>query len=404
MKGHFSVVKLVAVTAFSTLVLGSAIAYFLGYLGARVEPMGEHHLRVSPEKKPSHEKQEEKADSEGEKKERKILYWRAPMNPTEIYDRPGKSRMGMDLVPVYEDETASGAEVKIDPVMQQSMGVRTAVVEKGDLIRTIRTYGHVTYDETLTAEISPKFSGWIEKLYVDFTGQIVKKEDPLFEIYSPDLVTAQEQYLSAYRNLSAMSDRVGRELLSAARRRLLYWDVPMEQIRAIEKTGRVSKTIPIPSPFSGVVVHKNAVEGIFVREGTTIYKIANLNRVWVEAHIYEYELPWVELGQEAKMTLPYLPGKVYTGEVSYVYPYLQRKTRDVVIRLQFENHDLELKPDMYADVAINVKVKEEGLMIPSEAVIRSGERNLVFVTRGDGKFTPRDVILGPSVDKGKIQI
>lgn len=326
------------------------------------------------------------------------------MNPTEIYERPGKSRMGMDLVPVYEDEAASGAEVKIDPVMQQNMGVRTAAVEKGELVRTIRTYGHVTYDETLTAEISPKFSGWIEKLYVDFTGQIVKKEDPLFEIYSPDLVTAQEEYLSAYRNLSAMSDRVGRELVSAARRRLLYWDVPQEQIRTIEKTGHVSKTIAIQSPFNGVVVHKNAVEGVFVREGTTIYKITNLNRVWVEAHIYQYELPWVKVGQEATMTLPYLPGKVYTGEVSYVYPYLQRKTRDVVIRLQFENHDLELKPDMYADVAINVKVREQGLMIPSEAVIRSGERNLVFVTRGDGKFTPRDVILGPSVDKGKIQI
>jgi Cu(I)/Ag(I) efflux system membrane fusion protein/cobalt-zinc-cadmium efflux system membrane fusion protein len=153
-----------------------------------------------------------------------------------------------------------------------------------------------------------------------------------------------------------------------------------------------------------VVTHKNAIEGTFVKEGQTIYQIADLRRVWVEAHIYESELPWVKTGQAATMTLPYLPGRAFTGKVAYVYPYLQQKTRDVVIRIEFDNPGLELKPDMFADVAIDSALEGNGLQIPSEAVIRSGERNVVFVTRGDGKFSPRDVTLGQSLDAGRIQI
>jgi len=334
--------------------------------------------------------------------ERKILYWKAPMNPTEIYDRPGKSAMGMDLVPVYEDEVSGGVEISVDPVTQQNMGVRTVRVESGPLVNRIRTYGHITYDETRTAQVSPKISGWIEKLYIDFTGQFVRKGDPLFDIYSPELVTAQEEYLVAYRNLSAMPG--GSDLLASARRRLRYWDVPESEIRGIERTGKAKKNITIRSPFTGVVTHKNAVEGVFVKAGRTIYRIADLSRVWVEAHIYEYELPWVSTGQAATMKLPYQPGREYHGTVTYVYPYLQRKTRDVVIRLEFDNPDLELKPDMYADVWIETNAKGEGLLIPSEAVIRSGERNVVFVARGGGKFTPRDVTLGLAVEGGRVQV
>ena len=338
------------------------------------------------------------------KKETKILYWRAPMNPTEIYDRPGKSKMGMDLVPVYEDEVTGGTEVKIDPVIQQDMGVRTAFVEKGPLIRNIRTYGHVTYDETRTAQVSPKFSGWIEKLYVDFTGQAVRKGDPLFSIYSPELVTAQREYLQARKRLDRILEKTGESLLDAVRQKLLYMDVPEDQLRRIEKSGEITKTLIIRSPFAGIVVEKSALEGAYVKEGTSIYTISDLSTVWVDAHIYEYELPWAKLGEKVEISLPYLPGKVYRGSVSFIYPYLARKTRDVVIRLQFKNPNLELKPNMYANVSIHARVNGEGLIIPSEAVLRSGERNIVFVTRGEGKFAPRSVTLGLDLGRGKVQV
>jgi Cu(I)/Ag(I) efflux system membrane fusion protein/cobalt-zinc-cadmium efflux system membrane fusion protein len=332
------------------------------------------------------------------KKERKIAYWRAPMNPTEIYDQPGKSAMGMDLVPVYEDEIVGGVEISIDPVTRQNMGIRTAVVKRGPLVRDIRTYGHVTYDETRTAHISPKFNGWIEKLHVDFTGQPVEKGQPLFEIYSPELLAAQEEYLAAHRNLGRMTPGGGRELLASARRRLMYFDVPESEIQGIESTGQVKKTLMIRSPSTGIITEKNALEGTFVKAGTILYTIADLSRVWVEAHIYEYELAWIEEGQEAEMTLPYMPGNVFTGKVAYIYPYLQRKTRDVRIRLEFPNPGLALKPDMYADVNIKSIQKGEGIVIPVEAVIRSGQRNVVFVVREEGKFVPRDVTLGLALD------
>jgi len=435
-KKKLSVIQVAVLTGVLTLVVAGIGGYLIGSgrpsgPGKVMEAKDEHnHDETSAEKKPLYtcgmhpwiiteepgqcpicgmelvpKKDDSQTASETKgKKDRKIVYWRAPMNPAEIYDKPGKSAMGMDLVPVYEDEVAGGVEVKVDPVTQQNMGVRTALVEKGPLVHDIRTYGHITYDETRTAEVSPKISGWVEKLHVDFTGQYVKKGAPLFDIYSPELVTAQEEYLVAYRNLSKMPGDTGRELLESARRRLKYWDVPEDQIRAIEKSGTTRKNITIRSPFSGVVTHKNAVEGMFVKGGATIYKIADLSRVWVEAHIYEYELPWVSKGLEAIMTLPYEPGKQYRGKVTYVYPYLQRKTRDVVIRLEFANPGDELKPDMYADVWIKSKVEGEGLLIPSEAVIRSGQRNVVFVTRGDGKFTPREVTLGLTVEEGKVQV
>jgi Cu(I)/Ag(I) efflux system membrane fusion protein/cobalt-zinc-cadmium efflux system membrane fusion protein len=326
------------------------------------------------------------------------------MNPAEIYDKPGKSAMGMDLVPVYEDELIGGVEVSVDPVTQQNMGIRTAVVKKELLTFTIRTYGHITADETRTTQINSKTNGWIEKLYVDFTGKFVEKGEPLYEIYSPELLAAQEEYLVTYHNMQKFTERDNEGLLASARRRLEYFDIASSEIELIEKSGRVKKTLMVRSPSSGFVIQRNIEEGGFVKSGTMLFRIADLSRIWVEAHIYEYEFSWVAEGQEAEMTLPYQPGKVFSGRVSYVYPYLQPKTRDVVIRLEFENPDLDLKPEMYADVRIKSKSGGEGLVIPSEAVIRSGERNVVFVTRPGNKFTPRDVTLGLPVDGGGIQI
>ena len=335
--------------------------------------------------------------------DRKIAYWRSPMNPTEIYDLPGKSAMGMDLIPVYEDELIGGVDVRVDPVIQQSMGIRTAVVKKGPLKYTIRAYGHVTYDETRTAEVSSKVSGWIEKINADFTGMFIRKGEALFELYSPELFAAQEEYLVTFRNLKQMSGQAKNGLLKSSRQRLKYFDVADNEISEIERSGKIKKSITIRSPFDGVVIHKNALEGSFVKKGTKVYQITDLTSVWVEVHIFEYELPWVTEGQNAVMTLPYLPNRKFHGKVTYVYPYLQRKTRDVVVRLEFKNPTLELKPDMYADVEIK-GTAGTGLIVPAEAVIRSGKRNIIFIDRKNNKFTPRNVTLGLSLDDQRVQI
>jgi multidrug efflux pump subunit AcrA (membrane-fusion protein) len=336
--------------------------------------------------------------------DRKIAYWRAPMNPIEIYDEPGKSAMGMDLVPVYEDEVVGGVAVSIDPVTQQNMGIRTAEVKKGPLTRSIRTYGHVTFDETRTAQISPKLSGWVEKIHADYTGKRVKKGEPLFDLYAPELVSAQEEYLSTFQNAGRLSNKHSRKLIATARRRLEYFEVPTHVIKKIETSGRTPKTFSIRSPLDGYITMKKIEKGSYIKAGTSVLKIADLSRVWVEAHIFEYELPWVAEGLVAEMTLPYQPGKTFKGKVSYIYPYLQAKTRDVVVRLDFDNPDFSIKPDMYANVRIQTMGKGEGLMIPSEAIIRSGERNVVFVTRENNKFSPRNVTLGLSLDDRMVQV
>jgi Cu(I)/Ag(I) efflux system membrane fusion protein/cobalt-zinc-cadmium efflux system membrane fusion protein len=309
---------------------------------------------------------------------------------------------------VYEDELVGGVNISIDPVTQQNMGIRTAEVVEGKLSNTIRTYGHITYDETRTVQVSLKTSGWIEKIHVDFTGKQVEKGQPLFELYSPALVAAQEEFLSTYRSVKPNSGQnplsIKNDLLVSARRRLQYFDVADSEIKTIEQTGFANKTLTIRSPASGIVIDKNAEKGSYVKAGTTVYRIADLSKVWLEAHIFEYELPWVFEGQEVEMRIPYEHGKIYTGRVSFVYPYLQQKTRDVVIRLEFENPGLALKPDMYADVWIKTGATGKGLIIPSEAVIRSGERNIVFVAQQHGKFTPRNVNIGLSLDDGKVQV
>lgn len=394
-----STVLVVFLTAVITLLVAGGAAYFWGLPGilrktdvTMEKGTDAAHVQASGEM------------ASPDRKKGKILYWRAPMNPTEIYDKPGKSSMGMDLVPVYEDEVTGQEAVKIDPVTQQNMGIRLGTVKKGPLVHTIRTYGHITPDETLTAQVNLKFSGWIERLFVDFTGKYVKEGEPLFEIYAPDLVAAQEEYLVAYRALKRMGAGAGGALLSSSRRRLEYFDVPEDEIRAIERSGKVKKTLMIRSPLTGYVIERRAEEGSYIKTGTTVFRIADLSRVWVDAHLYEYELTGVEEGQEAVMTLPYLPGRTFNGTVAYVYPYLQPKTRDLIIRLVFPNPRMELKPEMYADIRIRTVLKGEGLIIPSEAVIRTGQRNVVFVSAGKGKFVPRDVILGPLLDNERVQV
>jgi len=337
-------------------------------------------------------------------KGKKIIYWKAPMDPTEIYDQPGKSKMGMDLVPVYEDELVDGVDIKINPVVEQNMGLRVAPVKKGVLDHTIRTYGHVTFDETRTGIVSQKVGGWIEKLYADYTGFLVRKGQPLFDIYSPSLVAAQEEYLSAFKNYRRSKSAINKELLVSARKRLQYYDIADQEIAHIEKKGHVQKTLTIRSAFRGVVVSKNITEGDYVKTGAGLFKIADLSSIWVEAHIFEYEQNLVYEGQTVKMALSYLPGKIYTGKIAYIFPYLQPKTRDVTIRISFDNKNGELKPDMFAQIKINTGQDKKGLSIPAQAVIHSGDEQIVFVAKGRGKFSPRRITAGLSLDQDRIQV
>jgi membrane fusion protein, copper/silver efflux system len=331
---------------------------------------------------------------------KKIKYWAAPMDPTYIRNAPGKSPMGMDLVPVYEEageQKEPSSTIRIDPVTQQNMGVRLGRVQKKALSKTIRTFGTITTDETGLYSVNVKFNGWIETLYVDFLGERVEKGQPLFDIYSPDLLTAQQEYLIALQQQKGLNNSARKgdnRLLDASRTRLAYWDLTDEQIAHLEAAGKIQKTITIFSPASGVVVKKSALKGHYVKAGEHQYEIADLSTVWVDVDIYEYELPWVHKGMPAEMDLAYTPGKRYSGEVLFIYPYLDPKTRTARLRLSFPNPDDNLKPGMYANVYLQNTLPGERLVVPQEAVIDSGVRKRVFVSSGKGKFEPREVTLG----------
>jgi membrane fusion protein, copper/silver efflux system len=359
---------------------------------------------------------EEKAKAEAidPKTGKKIKYWVAPMDPKYIRDEPGKSPMGMDLVPVYEEqgeEKEPTSSIRIDPVTMQNMGVRLGRVMRKPLTKYMRAFGNVTYDERRIYTVNTKFNGWIEKLYVDFVGESVEKGQPLFDIYSPEILTAQEEYLLAvqqYDSLSASAYPVIRDgaqrLLEASRTRLRYWDLREDQIDRIETTGQVQKTVTVYSPAAGVVIKKNAFQGHNVKAGEHQYEIADLSRVWVDVEIYEYELPWIRKGMTAKMELAYIPGRQFKGKVIYVYPFLSAKTRTAKLRLEFDNPGYQLKPDMYANIYLESTTAGESLVIPQEAVIDSGVRKVVFVYRGKGKFQPREVKLGLEGNDNEFQV
>ncbi|MFO7964953.1 MAG: efflux RND transporter periplasmic adaptor subunit [Desulfobacterales bacterium] len=333
-----------------------------------------------------------------------IKYWVAPMDPAYIRNEPGKSPMGMDLVPVYE-EIGEGSEsagtIRIDPVIIQNMGVRVAVVQRKPLVKHIRTFGRLIHDETRVTEVNTKYAGWIETLFVDFTGKAVRRYDPLFQVYSPELVTAQNEYLLALKQFETLKEssfrdiRDGAErLLKASRIRLELWGLTPGQMKAIENRRNIIKSMTVYAPASGVVTRKNTRLGTYVTAGETLYEITDLSVIWVDVEIYEYEMPWVKPGMSAQMTLSYIPGRGFTGTVKYIYPYLNEKTRTARLRLEFPNPDGLLKPGMYVNVDLTPALGESGLVVPQEAVIDSGVRKIVFVSHGNGKFEPREVVLG----------
>ncbi len=343
--------------------------------------------------------------------EKKIKYWVAPMNPTYIREGPGKSPMGMDLIPVYEDDDPSAEGViKIDPITVQNIGVRTAKTTRGPLYSTIRTVGHVTYNEELVEHVHTKISGWVETLFVDTTGESVYKGQKLLTIYSPELVATQEEYLQAleYKQQTAGSrfediTRGADTLIESTKRRLLLMDIDPGQIEALEERGEVQKNMLLRAPATGIVINKNVFEGMKISPGMEIYTIADLSKVWVLVSIYEYELPFIRVGQMADMQLSYEPGAKYKGRITFIYPYLEPKTRTIQIRMEFDNPGLKFKPDMYANITIEAKASSDAILVPSEAVIRTGSRNVVITALGGGKFLPKDVTIGPE-GKGLIQV
>lgn len=349
-----------------------------------------------------------------EEGERKPLFYRNPMNPAITSPVFTKDEMGMDYIAVFADDEGDSSEsagtVTIDSVAVQNIGVRTAVAEKRSLSRNLRAVGRVAYDEERLAKLYPKTEGWVEELFVGKTGETVKKGMPLLNIYSPQLVSSQQEYLLALNNWEALKDspfedirQSAEALMQSSRERLELLDVPEHQLRMLERDRKVMKHLHIHSPFDGTVIKMGVREGQHVTVRTELYSLADLSKVWAFVDIYEDELPWVKEGDEAEMEVRAIPGRVFHGRITYIYPYMESKTRTVQLRLEFDNSDMSLKPEMFANITLHANRQAEAVVVPSEAIIRSGTREQVFVVRGPGKFEPREVKIGMSAE-GMTQI
>jgi len=332
------------------------------------------------------------------------VIYQSTMNPGELSDKPGKDSMGMEMVPVETDGGAQAVEglagVRIPFRKQQLIGVRTIVARRAPFVRAIRAVGRVTADETRLHHVHTKVGGWIETLYADATGEKVRKGQPLLSLYSPELLATQEEYLVALRSRRAMKEgslpdlvHGAEDLVASARQRLLLYDLTPEQIHHLEETDEASRTVTLYAPLTGHVIARKVSHGERIEPDTPLLDIADLSQIWVIASVYEYELPFVRVGQRATMTLTYVPGTIYRGRVVLVYPVLDETTRTAQVRLEFDNPDLALKPEMYAHVELESDLGER-LSVPDSAVLSTGTRDIVFVAQGDGYFEPREVQVG----------
>jgi len=338
--------------------------------------------------------------------------YQCPMHPSIVMDQPGKCPIcGMDLVPMTPVSTVPGdaapveglAPVTIDPARQQLIGLRTAAVTEGKVGGTWRTNGRVVMDETRVRRVTLKVPAFVERVYADFTGKPVRQGEPLFSVYSPELLAAQEEYLLALRTRQALSQgggmaTDGEALVAAARRKLQLWDVPQATLERLAETGEATRTLTLVSPISGVITQKDVVEGARLEVGATPYEIVDLSRVWVLADVYESELRHVKVGMTATMQLKAFPNRIFAGKVAFLDPVLDPTTRTVKVRLEFPNPDGDLRPEMFGEVVLRGTTRE-GLRIPSDAVVPTGTTQVVFVALGGGRFQPREVRLGESDGK-----
>ena len=346
--------------------------------------------------------------------ERRILFYRNPMNPTVTSPVPMKDEMGMDYVPVYEDEAkgaaAGGPTVTIDPGIVQNMNVLTRVAERGDFAREIRTVGYLEYDQQRMVSVTTKYAGWVEQVYVNYVGEEVHKGQPLFEIYSPELVQTEQDLLSAIQFAKRMEGatedarRRAEDLVAAARQRLAYWDIEPTQIERFEKTGQVFRTLTVTAPASGfVMLRMPGLEGMAVRPGTEVYHIADLSTLWLSVEAFEDQIAWLKIGSMAEVSLSYFPGETFTGRVRYIEPQVNEKTRTVPLKLEVPNRDGRLRAGMYATVRFQPVVARDAVLVPTLSILRTGQRNLVVVAEEGGRFTPREVQLGAE-GEGRAQV
>ena len=320
--------------------------------------------------------------------DREVLYWVAPMDSNYRRDEPGKSPMGMDLVPVYADEVDDQpGVVRIDPTIVNNLGVRTAIAERSVLMRRIETVGYVTYDEDTVQHLHTRVDGWVEKLVTKATGDPVEKGQLLFELYSPTLVNAQEEFLIAIRSGNSV-------LLKASRDRLGAMGVSTPEIARLEKERTVRQRVRVYAESAGVIANLGVREGVYVTPATEVMTVARLERVWVIAEVFERQSSWVKPGQKATVELDYLPGRTLEGTVDYVYPELDPKTRTLKVRLQFENAGELLRPNMFSRVVIEADGFGRVVNVPREAVIRGGSMDRVVLALGEGRFRAQPVRLG----------
>lgn len=330
-------------------------------------------------------------------------YYTCGMHPWVILPQPGDCPIcHMKLTPL--DPAKFTGEVTIDPVVVQNIGVRVEPVTEGPLVRTIRTVGSVDYDETRVRDVNTKIAGWIEALHVDFLGASVQRGQPLFEVYSPELFQAQEEYLLALRTQGAEGAGQAFDLVASARMKLELLDVTPEQIEALAVAGEPMRSVPVLSPHTGTVIAKHANEGMRIEPGMQVFRIADLSRVWVLVTLYESQLPFVSEGQKAVMSLPYIPGQEFEGRVVYIYPYVDVRTREVQVRLEFDNPTGLLKPGMFATVLLQSTLKRQAVLVPQSAVLSTGTRSVAFVSLGQGRFEPRNVQLGVETGDGQVEV
>ena len=336
--------------------------------------------------------------------ERKILYYRNPMGLPDTSPVPKQDSMGMDYTPVYADEEVSNSQVKISTDKVQKLGVKTEQVLSRKMVNTVRAVGQFQFNEQRLSTVTTKFDGYIEKLYVNATGQPVKRGQPLMEVYSPELVSAQEEYLIAWNGRQSLSNGTSEslagvgQLADSALKRLRNWDISDAQLQRLKKDGKATRTLTMYSPANGVVLEKAAVQGMRFMPGEPLFKIADMSTIWLMADVFEQDIALVHIGQTVNITVNAYPGKELKGKIDYIYPAVVAETRTAKVRVVLANPDGILKPDMYASIQLISGHGASVLAVPDSAVIDSGTRQVVLVQLTEGLYEPREIKLGMRSD------
>ena len=343
------------------------------------------------------------AEAEPSRDERRIRHWRAPMDPGYIADKPGKSPMGMDLIPVYEEPVEEQSGIRVDPNFLQNFSIRSARVERGRIPRLIRTIATLHYNPRTMVSINTKYEGWIEAAHVNYLGQAVRKGDLLFEIFSPQLLTTQQEYLAALQFLDRLRGQAdpkavqrAQALVEAARQRLLFWDVTEDQIENLKTQGKAFRRLKVASPVSGVVVDQagETLEGMRVSPGTNLYRVADPSTVWAQVEIFQHEMRHLRIGKTVRIRLDAFPERRWRGTVVSLNPELDPRTRTLGVQVEISNKDGRLHPEMVAEVELEIPGSSNAIKVPEEAVLHTGERSVVIVQKEPNLFEPREVELG----------